>query len=66
MKSRGVQIILIGFILVIFGAVAPFLMVLYGLSSYFMLDILAYCSSVVGVCLGVLGAIEMRHDELKD
>jgi putative Mn2+ efflux pump MntP len=50
------RLIIIGAILVIFGFVAPFMMVLGYLQSTFVLNFLSYTASVVGVFLGMLGA----------
>ena len=47
----------IGFVLVLFGAVAPFLMVMKILPSTFFLNFLAYAASVTGLILGVVGSL---------
>ena len=49
-------LIVIGAILVSFGFVAPFLMVLGYLPSTFFLNFVSYGSSVVGLFMGFLGA----------
>lgn len=49
----------VGAVLVILGAVLPFLMVLYLLPSTFLLNFLAYGSSVAGLFLGTLAAVRM-------
>ena len=64
MKAKGFQNILFGFILVVFGAVAPFLMVIGVIANNFWLSILAYSGSVIGLFLGVFGAIDISQDEL--
>jgi hypothetical protein len=46
----------IGFILVLVGVLLPFLMVLQILQSTFLLNFLAYGSSIAGLFLGFLGA----------
>jgi hypothetical protein len=51
------MIIGIGFLLVLFGAVAPFLMVMKILPSTFFLNFLAYGASVTGLILGVVGSL---------
>jgi hypothetical protein len=56
---RGMQpwkLILIGFVLVLFGFVAPFLMVIKIVPSSFVLNFLSYGASVVGLFLGLIGA----------
>jgi hypothetical protein len=56
---RGMQpwkLIAIGFVLVLFGAVAPFLMVMKVVPSSFILNFLSYGASVVGLFLGLIGA----------
>jgi hypothetical protein len=64
MKIHGAWYIILGFLLVVFGAVAPFFIVIDIIYNYFWLNLLAYCASVLGICLGVFGAIEFRKDEL--
>ena len=54
--TRPVWYMLIGFILVLLGAVLPFLMVLKVLPSTFALNFLAYGASVAGLFLGIIGA----------
>lgn len=46
----------LGFILVVIGVLLPFLMVLQVLQSTFLLNFLAYGSSIAGLFLGFLGA----------
>jgi hypothetical protein len=48
--------ILIGFVLVVLGAVLPFLMVMHILESTFFLNFLAYGASITGLFLGFIGA----------
>ena len=54
--SPGVMIG-IGFVLVLFGAAAPFLMVMRIVPSTFFLNFLSYAASVSGVILGLIGSI---------
>lgn len=49
------RLIIIGFFLVLFGAVLPFLIVLGYVESTFFLNFLAFGASVAGLFLGVLG-----------
>lgn len=56
---RGMQpwkIILIGFFLVLFGFVAPFLMVLRIVEPNLILSFASYGASMVGLFLGLIGA----------
>lgn len=48
--------IVIGFFLVLTGAVLPFLMVIGLLESTFFLNFVAFATSVIGVFLGIIGA----------
>lgn len=50
------QLITTGFILVLFGFVAPFLMVMRVLESTFVLNFLSYTASVGGLFMGIIGA----------
>jgi len=50
------KIIVIGFVLVLFGAVAPFLMVIQVVKSSLILNFLSYGASMVGLFLGLIGA----------
>jgi len=49
------KLIGIGFILVLIGAVLPFLIVFEILPSTFLLNFLAYGTSVAGIFLGIIG-----------
>lgn len=55
-------LLVIGFVLVTMGVVVPFLMVLHLLPSTFLLNFLAYGSSVAGLWIGTLGAVQMYLD----
>ena len=50
------KLILIGFVLVLFGFVMPFLMVMKVVESSFILNFLSYGASVLGLFLGLIGA----------
>lgn len=56
MRSRPVRLILIGFVLVVLGAVLPLLMVLQVIRSTFVLNFLAYGASISGLFLGLIGS----------
>ncbi len=49
-------IIALGFVLVLFGAAMPWLMVLQIVRSTFWLNFLSYAASVSGLFLGIVGA----------
>lgn len=51
-----VTTILVGFLLVVLGAVLAWLLVLHILPSTFLLNFLSYASSVMGLFLGLVGA----------
>jgi len=48
-------LIVIGFFMVLAGAVLPFLIVIRLLPSTYLLNFLAFVASIVGVFLGVIG-----------
>ena len=50
------NLLIIGFFLVLFGFVAPFLMVMRVVESTFWLNFLAYGASTMGMILGFIGA----------
>lgn len=50
------RLIIIGFFLVLAGAILPFLMVMGYIQTTFLTSILAYTVSVGGLFLGVLGS----------
>ncbi len=60
MSSR---LFLIGFICVLTGAVLPFLMVMRIVPSTFVLNFIAFSTSVIGIFLGVIGVA--MHTGLK-
>ncbi len=53
---RPLKLVLIGFLLVLLGAVLPFLMVIRVLEASFLLSFISYGASVGGLFLGVIGA----------
>ncbi|MBP6469312.1 MAG: hypothetical protein KBE23_03705 [Chloroflexi bacterium] len=53
------RLIVVGFFMVLTGAVLPFLIVMGVLESTFFLNFLAFATSVIGVFLGILGAATM-------
>jgi heme/copper-type cytochrome/quinol oxidase subunit 4 len=54
-RLQPVQLILIGFALMIVGWALPFLMVLQVLESSFALNFLSYIAQVSGLFLGIIG-----------
>jgi hypothetical protein len=53
---RGEYLILIGFVMVLLGAILPFLMVMQILTSTIFLNFLSYTLSVAGLILGIMGS----------
>ncbi len=54
--TKAGKLILIGFFLVLWGVVGPWLMILGFLESTFFLNFLSYGASVSGMILGIIGA----------
>ncbi|HSJ55661.1 MAG TPA: hypothetical protein VLC95_00670 [Anaerolineae bacterium] len=54
-RRRPGLLILIGFLMVLFGAVVPFLMIMGVLQSGFLLGFLSYAASITGLLLGLIG-----------
>jgi uncharacterized membrane protein len=64
---RGEYLILIGFVLVLLGAILPFLMVMKILPSTIFLNFFSYIASMVGLFLGIIGsAFLIRHRRSKN
>jgi uncharacterized membrane protein len=66
---RGEYLILIGFILVLLGAILPFLMIMKILESTIFLNFFSYIVSVVGLFLGIVGSayvISNRRSKNRD
>jgi hypothetical protein len=53
---RGEYLILIGFAMVLLGAILPFLMVMQILTSTIFLNFFSYALSVAGLFLGIVGS----------
>jgi len=67
------RLIIVGFFLVLLGAVLPFLILLQLVPSTFFLNFLAFGASVAGIFLGVIGVATYvgktrgsRRDDWKD
>jgi hypothetical protein len=56
MRIHPKKIIAIGFVLVLFGFLAPFLMVIKVIEASYVLSFLSYGASVGGLLLGLVGA----------
>jgi len=53
---RGEYLILIGFVMVLLGAILPFLMIMKMLESTIFLNFFSYTVSVMGLFLGIIGS----------
>jgi membrane associated rhomboid family serine protease len=51
------RMIILAFVLVLLGFVVPFLMMIRFIESSFLLGFLSYGASVVGLFLGLIGAV---------
>ena len=56
MRLHPWKIIAIGFVLVLFGFLAPFLMVIRVIEASLFLSFLSHGASVAGLLLGIIGA----------
>ncbi len=53
---RGEYLIVIGFVMVLLGAILPFLMVMQILKSTIFLNFFSYTVSVAGLFMGIIGS----------
>jgi len=65
------KLIAIGFILVLSGAVLPFMILTGLLPSTYLLNFLAFASSTAGIFLGIIGvavnvSLQRRHDDWRN
>lgn len=60
MLDRPERLIAIAVIMLLFGCVAPFLMVIQVVQSTFFLNFLAFTSSVAGLFIGIIGIAQLR------
>lgn len=60
-QMAPIKLIALGVILLIIGFLLPFLMVIRVLEPSFFLSFLSYASSLVGLILGLLGAIQLKR-----
>ena len=56
LRLTPLQMILVGFLLVVLGWVLPFLMVMGMIKTGFLLSFLSYGASVAGLFVGFIGA----------
>jgi hypothetical protein len=66
---RGEYMIIIGFVMVLVGAILPFLMVMQTIKSTLFLNFFSYTVSVAGIFLGVMGSaylIRYRRSKSRD
>ena len=56
------KIILIGFLLVLLGAVIPWLIILRVIPSTFFLNFFAYAASISGLFMGIIGVAFYTRD----
>lgn len=59
---RGEYLILIGFGLVLIGAILPFLMIMHTIKSTLFLNFFSYIVSVAGLFLGIVGSAYLVQD----
>lgn len=64
MQIHPKKILFIGFLLVFFGALMPFLMVIKIVESTFFLNFLSYGASISGLILGIIGTA--NYNRFKD
>jgi mannose/fructose/N-acetylgalactosamine-specific phosphotransferase system component IIC len=63
---RGEILVAIGFVMVLLGAILPFLIVLKVLPSTIFLNFFSYILSVAGLMLGIAGlAYAVRYKQIK-
>lgn len=63
LRLSGKQIILLGFVMVLFGFIMPWLMVLGIVQSTILLGLFTYAISTAGLLLGVIGAAMLGLDK---
>jgi hypothetical protein len=56
-RISPVKILIIGLILMLTGAILPFLMVIHVLESTFFINVIAFMSQVAGLFMGTIGVI---------
>jgi len=66
MNMTPKRLIIIGFLLVLFGAAMPWFLILGYVESTFWLNFLIYGASVAGLIMGVMGAAMWSATRKKD
>jgi len=59
------KLIGLGFVLMMAGWIFPFLMVIHVIPSTFFLNFMSYIASVLGLFLGIWGAVLYAHSKMK-
>ncbi len=65
-RQRPLNIILIGFFLVLFGFLGPLLMVIQVVEASFFLSFLSFTASVTGLFMGLVGTAWYSQMDKKD
>jgi len=60
------KLIILGFVLLLIGAVVPFVMVIRLLESTFVLNFLAAISSIGGLTVGLIGIVQYDRSRRQD
>jgi hypothetical protein len=63
-KKLNIRYILIGFILVVLGAVVPLAIVIGVIPNSYLLNLFAYSASIFGLFLGLFGTIYTSMEDL--
>jgi hypothetical protein len=64
--NNPTKILVIGFLLVLFGFLGPFLMVIDLLPTTYFLSFLSYAASIAGLFLGIIGTASMVRIRRKE
>jgi hypothetical protein len=60
MLDRPERLIAIAVVMLLFGCIAPFLMVIQVVQSTFFLNFFSFASSVAGLFIGIIGIAQLR------
>jgi hypothetical protein len=66
LDNNPTKILVIGFLLVLFGFLGPFLMVIDLLPTTYFLSFLSYAASIAGLFLGIIGTASMVRIRRKE
>ena len=61
MRLTSTQFLVFGFVLVTFGMVMPFLMVMRIIESTLFLSFASYAASITGLLFGIIGVASYAH-----